>query len=108
MTAIQIVLITGVLFILVYFLQRIQRAVFSVVFMTLLSGSAVFFILQPELTNKIAHYIGVGRGADLVFYTSILLFWYVILRLYARVRKLEERVTTLIRQDAINKSGTNV
>jgi small membrane protein len=61
MTAIQIVLITGVLFILVYFLQRIQKAVFSVVFMTLLSGLAVFFILQPELTNKIARYIGVGR-----------------------------------------------
>ena len=67
MTAIQIVLITGVLFILVYFLQRIQKAVFSVVFMTLLSGLAVFFILQPELTNKIAHYIGVGRGADLLY-----------------------------------------
>jgi len=108
MTAIQIVLITGVLFILVYFLQRIQKAVFSVVFMTLLSALAVFFILQPERTNKIAHFIGVGRGADLVFYTSILLFWYIILRMYARIRKLEERVTTLIRQDAINKSGTNV
>ncbi|MBZ5857454.1 DUF2304 domain-containing protein [Flavihumibacter profundi] len=107
MTAIQIVLITGVLFILVYFIQRLQKAVISVLFMVLLSGLAVLFILQPELTNTIAHKIGVGRGADLVFYISILLFWYFILRLYARIRKLEETVTTLIRQEAIKNAGTH-
>ncbi len=104
MTAIQIVLITGVLFILLYFLQRMQKAVLTVVLMILLSGTAVFFILQPERTNTIAHAIGVGRGSDLVFYISILLFWFVVLRLYARVRKLEEQITTLIRQEAI-KNG---
>lgn len=107
MTAIQIVLITGVLFILLYFIQRIKHAVLSVLLMVILSGTAVFFILQPELTNKIAHVIGVGRGSDLVFYISILLFWYVILRLYARVRKLEEIITALIRQDAIKNSEKN-
>lgn len=101
MTGIQILLITGVLMITLYFFQRLKKAVFSVVLVTLMGAVAILFILQPELTNQIAHRIGVGRGADLVFYICILLFWYVVMRLYARIRKLEENITELIRNQAI-------
>lgn len=104
MTGIQILLLTGVLLITLYVIQRLKRPVISVVLVSFLAAVAVWFILQPELTNNIAHMIGVGRGADLVFYICILLFWYVLLRLYARIRKLEEIVTEMVRQSAVDKA----
>lgn len=104
MTGIQILLLTGVLLITLYVIQRLKRPVISVVLVSFLAAVAVWFILQPELTNNIAHMIGVGRGADLVFYICILLFWYVLIRLYARIRKLEEIVTEMVRQSAVDKA----
>ena len=104
MTGIQILLLTGVLLITLYVIQRLKRPVISGVLVSFLAAVAVWFILQPELTNNIAHMIGVGRGADLVFYICILLFWYVLLRLYARIRKLEEIVTEMVRQSAVDKA----
>ena len=64
-------------------------------------ATAVICILFPEWTNVIARKLGVGRGADLIFYLCILLFYFILLKLYARLRKLEEQITTLIRNDAL-------
>jgi hypothetical protein len=47
--------------------------------------------------------LGVGRGADLIFYVSILIFWFVSLKLYARIRKLEQQFTKIVREDALKK-----
>lgn len=104
MSGIQLLLITGVIFILLYFMQRLQKAVMTVVLLVLFGSTAIFFILKPELTNELAHQIGVGRGADLIFYCSILFFWYIILRLYTRVRKLENMLTELLRKQSINNA----
>lgn len=108
MSGIKILLITGVIFFAVYFFVRLRNSLFDLALLALLMGTAVVFILFPELTNKLAHTLGVGRGADLVFYTSILLFWFVILKLYSRLRKLEQVITTLIRKDALNNKDNSL
>ena len=46
----------------------------------------------------------VGRGADLIFYISILIFWFVILKLYARIRRLEQIITQVVRKEAIDEA----
>ena len=61
-------------------------------------------MIWPQTTQYIADQLGVGRGADLVFYLSILIFWFVILKMYARIRKLEQIVTEAIRKDALDKA----
>jgi hypothetical protein len=48
-----------------------------------------------------------GTWADLVFYISILIFWFIILKLYARLRKLEQTITDIIRKDALNNAIKN-
>lgn len=102
MNGIKILLITGVAFIAVYFFVRLRNSLFDVFLLLLLIGAAVTFVLFPEITNTIAHKLGVGRGADLIFYVSIIIFWFVILKLYARIRKLEQIVTTVVRKDALD------
>jgi len=104
MNGIKILLITGVVFIAVYFFVRLRNSLFDLILLLLLVCAAVAFILFPEITNQLARNLGVGRGADLVFYTSIIIFWYVILKLYARIRKLEQVLTIFIRKKSIEEA----
>ncbi|GAB1445679.1 hypothetical protein MASR2M41_13940 [Flammeovirgaceae bacterium] len=59
------------------------------------------FVLLPNLTNRIAHFIGVGRGADLLLYAMVILFYATFIYLYARLRKIEITQTEIIRALAI-------
>jgi hypothetical protein len=105
MNGIKILLITGVAFIAVYFFIRLRNSLLDLLLLIILIAAAIIFILVPDITNDIAHRLGVGRGADLVFYTSILIFWFVILKLYARIRKLEQIITTVVRKEALEEAG---
>jgi small membrane protein len=104
MNGIQILLITSIAFVAVYFFIRLRNTILDIVLLLALVAAAVVFVLFPDLTTKIANRLGVGRGADLIFYTSIIIFWFVILKLYARIRRLEQIVTGVVRKDALENS----
>jgi small membrane protein len=103
MNGIQILLITGVVLVAVYFFVRLHNSVLDILLLLALVSAAVVFIFFPDATNRIAHKLGVGRGADLVFYLSIIIFWFVILKLYVRIRQLEKIVTDVVRKDALHE-----
>lgn len=100
MSGIQVLLISGVVAIFLYYLFRLRSALMDLVLLSLFSGLAIFFILSPQSTSAIAHKLGVGRGADMLFYICILFFLFIILKLFARVRRLEATLTELVRQQA--------
>src|SRR5688572_7139889 len=106
MTGIQALLLTSVVLISFLFITRWRKRTLDIIVLAILATCAVLFILQPELTQRIANKLGVGRGADLVFYISIMLFWFMILKLYARLRSLEQKFTDYIRKDALKNSIT--
>ena len=100
MTGIQMILIGGVVLIFLYYTFRLRNALFDLLALSVFSGLAIFFILFPDYTSVIAHKLGVGRGADLLFYICILFFLFLIMKLFARIRRLEQKVTDLVRQQA--------
>lgn len=100
MSGIQVLLISGVVAIFLYYLFRLRSALMDLVLLSLFSGLAIFFILSPQSTSVVAHKLGVGRGADMLFYICILFFLFIILKLFARVRRLEATLTELVRQQA--------
>lgn len=104
MNGIQIVLISGVVIIFTYYVSRFRNALLDLLALLLFAGLGIFFILFPEYTNKIANKLGVGRGADLLFYICILFFLFIILKLFSRLRRLEDKMTELIRQQAKDKA----
>jgi small membrane protein len=104
MNGIQILLLTGVCIIALYFITRLRNTVFDLLLLMGMITAAVIFIVFPGWTSIIAKALGVGRGSDLVFYTSILIFWFIILKLYARIRRLEQTLTNLVRKDAIDQA----
>ncbi len=103
MTPIQLILIIGFLFTGLFYFVRLRNRIADVLLLFMLVGAAVLFILFPEWTNVLAKKLGVGRGTDLVLYLCIVLFYFVILKLYARMRKLEQQITDLIRKQAIDE-----
>lgn len=104
MNGIQVLLLTGVLIILVYYIARFRNALFDLVIVFGFAALGVFFILFPEKTNLLAHKLGVGRGADLLFYSCIIFFLFIIVKLFARLRRLEEKLTELVRNEAKNNA----
>ena len=64
-------------------------------------AAAVFFVVNPELANRLALLAGVGRGADLFFYVTIPGLGFAILLLLSRIRDLERRSTLLVRELAL-------
>jgi small membrane protein len=67
----------------------------------LIWSSAAVAIAVPKLTIFLADAVGIGRGADLVFYLAILGGVNVSFYFYQRNRHLENLLTELIRREAI-------
>jgi hypothetical protein len=62
---------------------------------------AAVTILKPSITVAIAHFLGIGRGADLVFYCGILGMLFGFFVIYIRIKRLESEITRLVRTIAI-------
>ena len=54
-------------------------------------------------TSYVAKIFGVGRGMDLVVFLSIITIFYGLYRVYAKVEKLERKITQLVRNDALTR-----
>ncbi len=62
-------------------------------------------IAQPDLTNTVARFFGIGRGADLVSYLIALSFLASVVYFYHKYRKLNSDVTEIIRSLAIQDAA---
>ncbi len=68
---------------------------------TLLWVGAAAVVLWPDLSTRIANIVGIGRGADLAVYGSIILLLILVFRLHIALDKLERTMTTMVRKDAL-------
>lgn len=64
--------------------------------------SAFVLILVPQhLIYTAAQLVGVGRGADLVVYSAIVLIFFIVFRLMVKQERLNRELTELTRQIAL-------
>ncbi len=61
----------------------------------------IFVVWQPDLTNRLASLLQVGRGADAVLYLSLVLIFYLIFKIYVKLEAIDAEMTTLVREVAI-------
>ena len=100
----QIVVTIFIVFILLkLFLQKQKNKISLWAFLIwLLLWLAVLIVFWlPDTTSYLAAWLGIGRGADLVVYVSILVIFYMIFRVFVRLNKIEEDITKVVREDAI-------
>jgi hypothetical protein len=58
-------------------------------------------LLKPSLAVGIARMMGIGRGADLVFYVNVLITLGGFFIVYLRHRRYERQITLLVREIAL-------
>lgn len=63
----------------------------------------IVFSLFPDLSTGIANLLGIGRGADLLFYISHTTLFFVAFLFYLHARKMEKKWTKLIRHLSISE-----
>jgi small membrane protein len=68
----------------------------------LLAGLA---IARPQLTVLAARAVGIHRGADLVVYLAILAALIGFFAVFARLRRLDDAITRIVRHLAIEESA---
>lgn len=66
-----------------------------------LAVAMIVAVLLPEVTNEIAHFVGVGRGADLLLYLLTLAFIIYVLNNYMFQQKEKDVLYRLARKVAI-------
>lgn len=60
-------------------------------------------MIKPDLTVKAAKILGIGRGADVVTYLSIVLLFYLLFRIYIYVEDLRHVVSEIISELALKE-----
>ena len=82
------------------FLRR-NRLPFHIMTLFLLLAAAGVAVIFPRTTNDLANLVGVGRGADLVFYTAIVVVMFILVHYYTKFVELHNQVTQLTREITI-------
>jgi hypothetical protein len=104
MILIQAILILGIFYMVLRFISnpsstqmRAWKKIIGIIFTAL----AVVVVLFPETANDIAHFVGVGRGADLLLYLLTLGFISVCINLYLKSKIEEQKMAKLARKVAL-------
>jgi hypothetical protein len=100
-TAIQLILIALLVAGLSLCVWSLRSHLITRLAAVLIISSGILCVVRPELTNYIAHRVGVQRGADLMFYLFEVGAIYGFLVLYVRQRALQEKLIRLARMFAI-------
>lgn len=106
MKPIQLLLLAFVVFALARVIQKYkQRRMRALEFFYWLLGwlGAAFVIMVPDATSFVARLLGIGRGADLIMYASLLIAFYLILRIHLALDRLEQDVTKIVRAMALGR-----
>jgi hypothetical protein len=86
--------------------SRSGRLLRTTMFLSVLLG--LVFTWMPTLANQIANYLGVGRGADLIFYIWILVSMLALVALYFSFQHSNKQITELTRALALHVAEVKV
>jgi hypothetical protein len=101
---IQLILVGTMVLALVMTWRRFSERVVSLreaLLWSVLWIAAAGAVMLPWVTTRIAQFVGVGRGADLVIYASVSILFLLVFKLFIQHEKLERKLTELVRHDAL-------
>ena len=76
------------------------------IFWSIIWSVALISIINPNSTAIVARLLGIGRGADVIIYTSIVLIFYLIFRTQVMIEDLRHEISNLVRKIALENVQT--
>ncbi len=104
MKVIQIILIGGLVLLGLVVTARLRTNFILKPLILLFTMAGIYFVLYPDRTTDIARWLGVDRGADLMFYLFMLTVAFLLTHLYARQRELKYQLTHFFREETIRRA----
>ena len=89
----------GIVFLYAWSEYRRSPAVAALSLITALAG--LYFVWVPAHSTRLAEFVGIGRGVDLILYTWVGISLIVILNLHLKLRTQLEMITLLARAIAL-------
>ena len=65
-------------------------------------GGAIV-VLFPGIISRVAEWLGIGRGVDVVLYIGMMVLVYVVFRLVVRMYIMEQELTHIVRELALRE-----
>ncbi len=96
----QVILIAALILFVVY-IYRLRTVFLDRIIYLVCALLGIILVIDPPLTTQIANWLGIGRGADLLFYLFIIASLFYVVATRSRIRRLEQQVTRLVQQNAI-------
>jgi hypothetical protein len=101
---IRIVMMSGLAAIGYLVFLRRNRLPFHIVTVFALLAAGAAAVMFPGSTDDAAHYVGVGRGVDLITYILEIAVMFVLIHYYTKFVELQRELTQLTREMAILKA----
>jgi small membrane protein len=102
------VLLTVVIFFAIFALSRSylrikhgNESVFEFIMWAILWIGIIIVVLFPNILSLPARLLGIGRGVDVLVYFGIIILFYSIYRIYSKIERLEQEITSLTRASAL-------
>lgn len=95
-----ILVLIGGFFYLTLLSKRLMRRL-TVIALFLAIGICILF---PQLTQRVASFVGVGRGADLVSYLSTVFLIFIAIQFYIKAKSFDDNITQLVRYVGIREA----
>lgn len=67
--------------------------------------AVVGMVFLPNTTQVFADVLGVGRGADLVIYISLVALFYLQFKLFTKIESVEQEISRLVREVALKEAS---
>jgi hypothetical protein len=74
------------------------------IFWVFVFGGILVVLLVPRVSVNLAHFLGIGRGSDMIVYGSVVLLYYLVFRIYVSLENIEHKLTVLVREIALAQS----
>jgi len=106
MVIIKIVVTLFALFALSRAILRFKKKEISkkeVLWWSLLWLTLIIVALLPGFTTFFANLFGIGRGADVVLYASVIILFYLIFKIYVKIEQVEKNLTKIVRKLTLKK-----
>jgi hypothetical protein len=95
------VLFIGLALILAYIGSHRNLSRMQLLFVTVFFSIGMVMVLWPNLANRFAAMLRVGRGADLLLYFAVLIGVLVTANFYFRFKQQEQVVISIVRRLAL-------